>query len=345
VGVVVFDKEKPSRAAEQVRRLAAEGKLVRHFADAPDDERRRLRAGAVEIVWPLVFLRVTRPVERRRGHYQCAAGVEWLAPDCLDRFHDDVEATLYHLFAYADAPIENLEGWLTSRIRQATVDGHRRRRGERGAPQRPRVPAWLVDALEADAWLVKLATAILDWVGTDTTAGASLWPLTAWTDQRGIVTGDHTAGESVVAAEIEVVLAAMRRRPAWYDKYVEGPLGRKQAPVWFLPRGVDGGHAEPEQLAPVAPYERDESLLQELAALAIDVITHRVNRGEDPCQVAAEVLAVVFGSPPPASQDLDRLPGDETAGTGLAADLIGDPQRLDCIVATVVELLNERNRR
>jgi hypothetical protein len=35
--------------------------------------------------------------------------------------------------------------------------------------------------------------------------------------------------------EVEVVLTAMRRRPEWYESYVERPLGREQAPVAALP--------------------------------------------------------------------------------------------------------------
>ena len=140
--------------------------------------------GAAEIAAPLVFLRVTRPMERRRGHHRCAAGLGQLAHDCLDRFHDDVDAVLHDLFAHADLPIGNLEGWLTMRMPRATVDGYRRRRGERGAPQRPRVPVWLATELGDEAWLVELAKAILDWAGTDATAGGSLWPLTAWAERR-----------------------------------------------------------------------------------------------------------------------------------------------------------------
>lgn len=340
----MVDNKKSSRAADHVRRLAGDGELACYFEKASEEERRWLWAGATETVWPLVFLRVTRPVERRRGHHLCAAGVQRLTPDCLDRFHDDVEAVLRYLFAYATAPIDNLEGWLTARLTKATVDGHRRRRGHRGAPQRPRVATWLVDALDGDVWLVALAKAILDWVGNDMTAGASLWPLGAWTEQRAIVTGDHGAGESVVAAEVQVVLTAMRSRPAWYDKNVERPLGRKQVPVWFPARGVDGGHVEPEPLVLVASYERDEAVLQELAALAIDVITRRVDRGEEPRVVAAEVLTVVFGSRADAG-DLDRLPGEDQTGADLAADLIDDPQRLERVIATVVGLLGERRRR
>ncbi|MDG4762876.1 hypothetical protein O7632_01910 [Solwaraspora sp. WMMD406] len=337
------DNEKPSRAADQVRRLAAEGGLVRYFHKASNDERRLLWAGATEIAGPLVFLRVTRPIEHKRGHHQCATGVRRLSSDCVDRYHDDVESTVRYLFAFATAPIDNLEGWLTVRVGKATVDGHRRRRGQRGAQQRPRVAAWLVDALDGDVWLVALAKAILEWVGTDTALGV-LWPLGAWTEQRAVVTGDHTVGESVVAAEIETVLTAMRQRPAWYDKYVDQPMGRKQAPVWFPSRDVDGGYAEPEPFTPVAPYEQDDALLQELAAVALDVITQRVDRGDDPRAVVAEVVTTVFGTLPTVA-GLDRLPGEEPAGAELVAALIEDPQRREQIVTRVVAWLDEHRRR
>jgi hypothetical protein len=335
----VADFEKPSPAADLVRNLTADGRLVSYFREASDSERRRLRAGAAEIVGPLVFLRVTRPVERGRGHRRCASGVQRLAPECLDRFHDDTDAVLDYLFGHADVPIANLEGWLSVRLQKATVDAHRRRRGQRGAPQRPRVPAWLAGALGHDPWLVELAKAILDWVGVETTAGLSLWPVTAWTELRSAVTGDHIVGEATVAAEIEVVLTAMRRRPTWYEKTIERPLGRKQAPVWFPSHGTADGYAEP--LALVAPHERDEALLTELAALAIDVMARRIDDGEEPVQVVREVLGTVFGALP-ASHHLDRSPGDNPAGPELAAALISDPARLERIVATVVDLFRGR---
>ncbi|TDB99200.1 hypothetical protein E1091_07135 [Micromonospora fluostatini] len=335
--------EKQPVVVDVVRELARQGRLAQHFPAASLAERRRLRAAAFEIAWPLVFHRITRPVERKRGHRVCAVGMQRLAPDCLDHFHNDVDAVLDDLFAHADLPIDNLEGWLTMRMRRATVDGHRRRRGRRGAPQRPRVPNWLAEALGRDAWLIELATSILDWVGTEATAGTSLWPLTAWTERRALASRDYTAGESVVATEIEVVLATMRRRPTWYDKNVEQPLGRKQAPVHLPSPSSSGGYAEPQPLALVERHEKDDALLLELATQAIALIERRTDTGEDVHAVVADVLGVVFGALP-ASHDLDRCPGGDPAGPDQVVTLIGDPDRLSRITATVVELLRRRDR-
>jgi hypothetical protein len=265
-------------------------------------------------------------------------GVQRLLPACLDNFHDDVEAVVDDLVARADVPVENLEGWLTMRMPRATVDGYRRRRGARGAPQRARVPVWLAEALDREPWLVELARLILDWVGTEATAGTSLWPSTAWAERRAARTGDHTAGEPVVAAEIEVVLAAMRRRPTWYERNVERPLGHKQAPVHFPFPGPAGGPAEPEPLALVERHEQDDALLLELAARSIALIERRMKAGEDVRVVVTEVLGTVFGAFP-AAHALDRLPGDEPSGTDQVVALISDPDRLDRIVETVVGLL------
>lgn len=335
--------KKQHTAAEEVRELARQGRLAQYFREASAANRRQLRAGAFEIAWPLVFQRITRPVERRRGHHVCAVAMQRLAPDCLDHFHDDVDSVLDDLFAHADVPIENLEGWLTMRMRRATVDGYRRRRGRRGAPQRPRVPSWLAEALGGDAWLVELAKAILDWAGTEATAGNSLWPLAAWSQRRVAARNDHSAGESVVAAEVEAVLAAMRRRATWYEKNVERPLGRKQAPVHCPSRTSSGGHAEPEPLVLVERHEKDDALLLELASRAIALMERRVAAGEDVHVVATEVLEAVFGAVP-VSHDLDCLPGHEPAGPDQVVALISDPERLRRVVASVVGLLQRRGR-
>jgi hypothetical protein len=318
-----------------IRRLAGAGQLVSQFRQASREERRVLRSAMAEIAGPIVFRSITRPMERRRRHQACAAGIPHMAADCLDRYHDDVDAVLDDLFAHADRPIGNLEGWITARLRRATVDAYRRRRGERGAQQRPRPPAWLTARLGDDPWLVELAKAILEWAGTEATAGRSLWPLAAWAGRRTAVTGDHEAGDAVVAAEVETVLAAMRRRRAWYEKNVERPLGRKPAPVW-LP--VRPGDAEPEPLALVAPHERDDAELRELAARAIDLIAVRVARGEKPADVVPEILTTVFGEVP-VSRGLDREPGADRGGPDEVVALIGDPARLRRIIAVVVRLL------
>ncbi|MFC5262309.1 hypothetical protein ACFPJ1_09310 [Kribbella qitaiheensis] len=334
--------EELSGAADEVRRLAGAGELANRFQNGSRDERRSLRAGAAEIAGPLVYERVTKPVERKRRHYECASTLRRMLPDCLDRFHDDVDAVLDDLFTYADKPIVNLEGWLTSRLIRATVDGYRRRRGERGAPQRPRVPGWLADALGRDTWLIDLAKAILEWVGTDATAGSSLWPLNAFAERRAGQTGDHTASEAVVADEVEVVLTAMRRRRAWYEKYVERPFGRKQAQVWYSSHSSTDVHTEPTPLALVDPDERDEAVLHELANVSIEVMITQIDRGEDATAVITDVLGTVFGSLP-ASHDLERMPADE-GGLRHVAALIEDPVKLKRIVAAVLDLLGNLDR-
>ncbi|WP_328322872.1 hypothetical protein OHA70_29155 [Kribbella sp. NBC_00382] len=332
--------EQPSADADEVRRLATTGELTQRFRDGSRDEQRRLRAGATEIVGPLVYERVTRPVERKRHHYQCAGKMQRLLPDCLERYHNDVDAVVDHLFAHADLPITTLEGWLTSRLLRATVDAHRVRRGQLGAPQKPRVPAWLADVLGRDPWLVDLAKAILEWVGADATAGSALWPLGALAERRAGITGGHTAGEAVVAAEVETVLAAMRRRLPWYEKYVERPLGRKQAQVWYPSNTT--ADTDPTPLPLVSRHERDESVLRELAGLSIEVMTTRINRGEDATTVVTEVLAEVFGGRP-AGHDLENTPTDE-GDLDQVADLIDDPVKLKRIVTATLELLGNLDR-
>ncbi|MCU7728868.1 hypothetical protein ODJ79_34585 [Actinoplanes sp. KI2] len=320
-----------------IRSLAEAGQLVARYREASTAQRRALRAAAAEIAGRIVFNRVTRPMEHRRRHPACASGLRQMAPECLDRYHDDVDAVLDDLFAHADRPIANLEGWITARLRRSTVDAHRRRRGERGAQQRPRPPAWLIAELGGDPWRVELARAILEWVGVEATAGRSIWPLTAWTERRTAVTGAYDVGESAVAAEVEAVLAAMRRRRGWYEKNVERPLGRKEAAVWF-PAGADD--REPESLALVAPHERDDAELLALAARAIELIAARMAGGEKAAGVVPEVLTAVFGELP-AAHGLDRAPGADRGGPEEVVALIGEPARLRRIIATVVHLLGD----
>lgn len=69
------------------------------------------------------------------------------------------------------------------------------------------------------------------WIGSAPTGrpGPPLWPLNSFAERRAANAGGLAAG---VADEVEVVLTAMRRRPAWYEKYFARPFGRKQAPVF-----------------------------------------------------------------------------------------------------------------
>ncbi len=336
----MVNSEELPEASAFVRVKAGEGKL-KEYARSVDLERRRwLRAGATEIAWPIVFGRLTQRMEHRKGHFLCATAVQRLEPDCLDHFHDDVEALLDHLFDHADVPILNLEGWLTMCLQRATVNGYRRRRGERGAPQRPRPPLWLHRALGLDPWLIELAESLLEWVGIDATAGIGPWPMTAWAERRAAATGDHLGGEAAVARDLAIVLEAMRRRPKWYERTVEVPLGRKPAPVFAARRTETGSFVEPEPLLLTERHEHDDAVLQDLAATALDAIRQRVRRGEDTKTAVAEVLGAVFGAAP-AGGDMDSGPCAGMGGPEQAIALIADPERFERILAAMHDLLDE----
>jgi len=319
-----------ANAAQAVRELAREGVLAIRAGSEPADIRRMLRIGAYELIWPLVYKQVTRRHEFRRGHHACAGSIRRMEPDCIDRFHDDVDAVLDDLFAHADAPIHNLEGWITRRLRAATINGHRRRRGARGAMQKPRLPEWLIVALDRDRWLMDLAVDMLEWVGVEMSAGTEVWPIDAWIERWAQRTGAHGVGERTLNARIETVLAAMRRRPTWYTKYIDRPLGRKRPPVVTQPLAGNDQLHRPLSLS--TRHERDDARLVELAATAIRAIEHRIGLGEDPRTVVTDVVNHVFTGGTGA-EDLDRTPG--SAGDGIDA-LLADPRVVDRVVATVL---------
>jgi hypothetical protein len=129
----------------------------------------------------------------------------------------------------------------------------------------------------------------------------------------------------------------MRRRPTWYQKNVEQPLGHKRAPVWSPSRSADGNHAEPEPVV-IAPHERDDALLRRLAGVAIEVITQRLRNGDEPATVIAEVIEIVFGRMP-ASYGAERDPiSGDTAPDQIMA-LIDDPAHRDRIIAAVLRVI------
>jgi hypothetical protein len=324
-----------------VRDLARQGLLAERFATAAPADQAMLRAGAYAIAWPVVFNKLTRPIERRRGHHDCAASVLNLEAECLDRFQDDVESVLDDLFRHAKVPIHNLEGWLVRRLMAATVDGYRRRRGDRGALQRPRLPQWLADALGHDPWLTSLALEMLTWVGVPVSAGTGIWPLTAWAEYRAALTGDHHAGEADVAREVETVLAAMRRRRTWHEKFVERPLGRKQAPL--LPvHGTDPDEdREQPHLALTPRHEADDARLTQLAAVAVEAIEVRLRQGENPRQAVEAVLRTVF-SATIGVPDLDLAPMTDRADDEHVVALLADRRSLDRLVARVLTILDVR---
>ncbi|MBB1158057.1 MULTISPECIES: hypothetical protein [Amycolatopsis] len=286
---------------DQVRQLASQGKLAAHAAAARGEARRRLRAAVFEIAEPVLFRNLTRKLEAKRGHYRCAAGVRRLDDPCLDRFHNDMDAVIDDIFANARVPIASLEGWIRSRLGHATVDGYRRRRSERGALQRPRVPCWLAAELGRDPVLLALAVDILDFVGTDAAVGPGIWPVEQWAEYRVGCGADPATARQEVARDIAAVLSAMRVRPRWYADYVERPLGRKQPPSVPLQR-VSAENGEDLFLVDPSGGQEPPDALTELAAVAVAAITSRIAAGETPEEVVLDVVASVFDDEPRAAE-------------------------------------------
>ena len=319
-----------------LRDLARRGRLATAARTAPPGQYARLASAAYTVVWPVVYTRVTRPVERRRGHKACTVAVRRMAEECLDGFHDDVESVVGDLLRNARVEIVSLEAWLGSRLTAATVDGHRRRRGERGALQRPRVPGWLATDLGDDPWPHRLAIRIMEWAGVPATAGAEVWPLASWALLRAEVTGDWAGSDTrTVAADVDRVLAAMRRRPKWYADYIERPMGRKVAPVAPPPGDTPG---DPRPLPALTPAEADDRRLTRLAATAVDAIAAGLPGGGDPRDVVARVLRQVFGEGT-GGEDIDRVPGAAPACEERLSALLADPRSLDRIVTAAVRIV------
>jgi hypothetical protein len=265
--------------------------------------------------------------------------VERLADDCLDRFYDDVEAVVDDLLAHATKPILNLEAWITSRLTAATVNGHRRLRGQRGALQRPRMPAWLADELGHDEWLITLGIDILVWVGITTTAGTGVWPIDAWAQRRAAITGDCSASDpATVVGEVDLVLSRMRRHPSWYATYVETPLGRKQAPVVSVWASDAGGEPTLTPLSLSDPHEPEDANLTCLAAAAVQAMAARISGGEEAASVVVDVVNAVFGSDV-APAGLDRSPHDGPTYDERLSVCLADRATVDRIVATVLGIL------
>jgi hypothetical protein len=278
-------------------------------------------------VAPTVFARLTRPLEHHRGHYRCMLGLGRMEPDCHDDYLDAVTAVVEDLLRDGQRiPFDALPGWLAPRIKSTVIDAHRRRRGERGALQRPRQPRWLTEALGGDAWLSKLAIDILTWVGVPTTVSGGIWPLGTWADSRMHVRGDPRPDERAVAADVEIVLAAMRTRPEWYESYVERPLGRKVAAV--------APHSDVDSPL-VIDYVADAELLS-LAEEAIDAMTVRIKQGEDPRSVVLEVLTDCFNSDDVSAANLDV----EQTGERVAV-LLAQPCSRERLVDEVLDVIDQ----
>ncbi|MCG8925146.1 hypothetical protein [Lentzea sp. CC55] len=278
----------PSQDTSTLITLARRGLLASAFATADVLSRRSMLRELYSITWPIVFTKITRPAERKRGHQRCAKAFANLMPECADRFHDDVAAVVQEIVRRADRPIAGLEAWIASMARSATVDAHRRRRGDLGALQRPRLPQWLARELGGDEWLGRLAVHVLEWVGVPATAGTGLWPLDSWTDLRAEVRCDwQRSSPELVAEEVEVVLAAMRTRPAWYADHVERPLGCKESPTATSPGPLPA-------LVLVDEHETTDSRLTAAARLAMHQIVSRIGRGEVPEIVVHDVVRTLF---------------------------------------------------
>lgn len=321
-------------APELLGRLASAGRLsaaAGHCAAS----RRAVGSALYGVVWPIVFDRITRPLEQRRGHRACMRSVALLRPDCLDAFEDDVDAVIEHVLRYANSSIHNLEGWIASRAQRACVDGHRRRRGERGALQRPRLPEFLGSALNLDPWLCELALCILTWVGVPQTAGGGPWPLAEWAARRAQLKQQPDTGETAaVERDVARVLAAMRRSPAWYRSYVETPLGRKQAAP--CPAGSE---AERRPLPVVDRAEQDERAMHRFAERALERIQFRLSAGEAAGPAVSAVLGETFGDIA-AAWDADRPPHEDPLLSERLGRLLADPAEVARITAAVLEILS-----
>lgn len=325
-------------AADEVRSLARLGTLATTVASADEPHRLRLTGGTYSVVYPVVYTGLTQGLERRRGHPACAVSVRHLADDCLDRFHDDVEAVVHDVVRRATAPIDNLDAWICGLINSATVNGHRRRRGELGALQRPRPPKWLVDGLGGDRWLVHLAVQMLNWVGNPATAGSQVWPVDSWTALRCRFTGDWDPAADVdVRHDIEAVLRVMRAKREWYERYVEGPLGHKHVPVPRFAPETPGGAFAPA-LSLVDAGERDDLYMQELAHLAMTAMRTRLLAGEDPRTVVAEVINVAFGDG--AVPVMDGAPHLSDAEGEHVGRLLCDQDRISRIMVAVLAIVD-----
>jgi hypothetical protein len=334
-------RPEPAPRSRSLRALAACGGL-REVASSVPGEVARLRSEAFELALPLVWERHTRPLEARKGHGWCATGVRRLAPDCADGFTDDLESVVTALLAYG-RPISNLEGWITVRMANAIKDGHRVRRArDMGAQQRVRVPARLAMRLGNDAWLVALADRVLQWAGVRHTAGAGLWPLGSWAEDRAAIAGPaaQAPGGETVADDLAVVLTAMKEcDAAWYEKYVERPLGRKWAPVatesWLGDGATTAGEAAYLDLVP--GHERDDARLAEAASACLEIIRHGLADGGEPRRVVADALTASFVCDGPASE-IAHFPCDADPAD-LVTAVLADAAALDRLVGEVLEIV------
>lgn len=337
------------KSGEQELCEAARQGLLKEYLDAKPSTANAVLYG---IVSEVVYERLTRGQERGRGHQRCATSVWSLEPDCHDQYQDDVAAVRADLLRHAELRIENLRGWLVPRLKPVVVDDHRRRRGAIGAQQRPRLPLplWLDAELGGDPWLAQLAIEILCWVGVPAAAGDGIWPLGAWSERRAAAKGEPGCTVFQTARDVERVLAAMRCRRAWFDRYIEGPLGHKQAPVAFgaAPGAEDDGPA-PADLRLVPLDEAADARLLAAAGEALDGLRARIRQGQDPRSATVEVVGLLFGVDAGAGAGVseagvgqaDGFAGPEPEPGERVPDLMADPATVDRVVAAVLRILGE----
>ncbi|SER91195.1 hypothetical protein SAMN05216188_117104 [Lentzea xinjiangensis] len=319
-------------SAAEVLDLARSGSLSISLAEEALTGPKGLSRTVYDLVWPIVFDRITRRAEFSRGHTACARSVKLLDGDCLDRFHDDVAAVLDVVRRRATGRIDDLERWIGGVARSATIDGHRRRRGELGALQRPRPPRWLCDALSNDPWLVSLALRVLEWAGVPDAPSSGVWPLSRWSEQRALATGDWEGSTPrVVLAEVERVLTCMRTEKRWYHDYVERPIGRKTAPT------SSGSGLRPLPLS--GSHDAEECRLRSKAHATILEISTRTWAGENPSDAALDALRRHFCSDPVSSM-ITEVPHcsahaqdwlNERLGDGEAALMLASAVAVDVV--------------
>ena len=318
---------------------ARAGNLRGYLADNPETG----YAVLYQVVSDLVYERLTRAFERTRGHRTCLISAAHLEPDCHDRFQDDVIAVRDYLLRNIDQPFDNLRGWLVSRLKPVTIDAHRARRGLVGATQRPRLPRWLGETLDSDAWLCSLAVGMLTWAGIPTAAPNGLWPLGAWAERRTEATGSPYT-EAQVERDVERVRKAMHARAGWYERYVETPLGFKRAPLAAL-RGSeresstgDGGSREPLPLSLTEPDQCLEAWLHEAAAEAIAAVTARVGAGQPLRPVLISVLSELFAAGTGA-YEMDCAPDTAPDIAAQVVRRLADPETVERIADALAEII------
>ena len=191
--------------------------------------------------------------------------------------------------------------------------------------------------------LAALAVEILRWVGVATTAGDGVWPLGAWAERRAAATGEAGCSELRVAADVERVLVAMSRRPEWFERYVERPLGKKQTSVAYAPvPGADFGSGVSADLRLVPSDAVVDARLVRTACEALEAILSRVRAGAELRDAVLAVVLTVFDAGTGA-EEMDGVPGGGDATGERVLRMMADPATVERVVGVVTELLRDRH--